>query len=131
METRAKWAKAAGLLVATVLWLMGGVGRPVRWILPPDFEGWIQVEFNNPACPELQHESVYLEVRVSDSGNVCTPESLFSVWRYHRYVYEHPDGTHTVLNSNTWRGDLMVWPVSQTRTFIGSEEAFRQQQGTP
>ena len=118
--------------MASAWWLVGGLGRPVLWVLPPGFQGWIQINYDDPTCPELQREGVFVEIPVPESGHVCTSQSsVFTVWRYHRYVYENLDGTHEVLNSNTWRDDLMVWGLSETRIFIGSEMAFQQEPGTP
>lgn len=94
---------AAVLMAIAMTLLFGvivlqGVGRPIFFELLPGYRGWILVQLDDPGCPPLRSEGIFIQVTVPPSGDVCTSSSLtFSVWRGYQAEYLSADGMSKVL----------------------------------
>ena len=87
------------LFLTIAVSIVRSMGRPIRWELPPDYKGWLVVQYEDPSCPALSVGGPYLVVRVPPTGRVCTSSPLPEGWRHHRYEYVHPDGRRTEASS--------------------------------
>jgi hypothetical protein len=106
-----------------------GIGRPVKWEFSPGYHGWVVVRYEDPTCPPLLTKGIFVVIPIPSSGRVCTVSpSVGDVWRYHRYVYVHPDGTQTVISRGTAIRAESGAPVQQgvkfpyQTFFVGTEE---------
>ena len=116
-----------GPLLAIVLcWgLYHLVGRPMRYEFPEGFKGWLVVRFQDPTCPPLRSQGIFLVVSVPASGQVCTLTPHPDGWIYYRFEYLHPDGTRTSLplrSGSDPPGRVQVWLVTYLRDYNWEED---------
>lgn len=121
-----------GLLLGCVLLavLTGGVSRPLYIELPPGYRGWVKVQYEAPACPELDSRHVIFQVvSVDASGHACTSRGAPFDWTFYRYAYVYPDGDRVSLPHTQDDGEhIEVWKVSYSIEekheclFVGTEE---------
>jgi hypothetical protein len=119
-----------------------GERRRVIWQLPPDYRGWVVLEYGVPSCPPLPVRGEYQVVRVDASGRACTSDPRMSKPGPldYQYEYVYPDGTRApaALRINQSPG---VWDVGGYSTcgsrvtdedfFVGTEQEFQQSQPRP
>lgn len=125
--TAGTFAVLVGLVVLG--FLAGGVGRPVLVLMPADFHGWVTEQFGDPSCPPLTSEGIFLVMRVSESGLMCTSSaSPYSVWRYYDFRRVQRDGSRSVVPETGWGGGGEIWAVFTSPStdmaafFVGSEQ---------
>ena|SRR2546425_1078438 len=90
-------------------------GKPMRYEFPGGFKGWLVVRYEDPSCPPLGKQGVFLVVSVPPSGQVCTSTRHPDGWVYCRFEYVYPDGTRTSLPLRTGSdppGKVQVWSVT-------------------
>lgn len=131
-----------GLVTVLVLLFLGCYvlphGRPIRWDLPAEYRGWVEVQYRDPACPPLLSDGLSIVVRVPPDGRVCTSSSpTHAVRRPHRYEYVYADGARTeVYRTDRGQGG-MIWgkftSLQDAREvyFVGTEDEYRRDGGTP
>jgi len=102
------------ILLSVIVWAVatGNLGRPILWQFTPGYRGWVVVEYENPACPPLVTEGVYLVIRVPASGRACTSSPIPVGWRYGRYEYVFEDGRRRVIPSSGWDSNSEITLLS-------------------
>jgi hypothetical protein len=106
-----------GTFVQAVVWLavllfvsFGGGERPVRYLIPAGFRGWVLVEYENPACPPLRTEGLWLAVPVRPTGYGCTSSpSQFRAEHFVAYDYVSPDGRRVPIRATFKGGGDGIW----------------------
>ena len=83
------------ITVAFLYFLLGGIHGPVLYRLSANYQGWVAIEYEDPDCPQLKSEGLYLVVPVGPSGDGCTSSRspLVEVTRYTRYQSIGADGS--------------------------------------
>lgn len=130
--------KAAGVAIGIVSVLLVlivavavGTGRlagPVVWRFPQGYRGWVVVQYQNPACPPLAKEGMYLVISISASGYGCTSTPTLEGYRYTRYEYFDPNSQRTRIRADGWNTNSLIWPVSidpkkrKEFLFVGTQE---------
>ena len=125
------------VLVAASLW--SSLGRPMRYELPPGFQGWVVVKYEDRACPPLPTVGMYLVVTVPPDGRVCTSSSKPEGWVYLNIGRLDASGVRTrlPLHPNGGPDELQAWLVTYIaeskweEMFIGSKEYAAKHWGTP
>lgn len=112
--------------------LAGGVGRPVLVLMPAEFTGWVTEQFGDPSCSPLASEGIFLVMRVSESGFICTSSaSPYSVWRHYDYRRVQRDGSRLAVPTTGWGGGGEIWAgftspsTNMAAFFVGSEEQLQ------
>jgi Family of unknown function (DUF6843) len=134
-----KLAIGFGLVVLIVGWGVHHVfSRPMRYEIPGGFKGWFVVQFEEPACPPLRSQGLFLVVSVLPSGNVCTSTSNPDGLVYYKFEYVFPDGKRERLRWNDHgRPGTQVWLIgydlgSKTEeNFVGDENAMNRSGSPP
>jgi hypothetical protein len=109
----------------------GKLARPISWRFPQGYRGWVVMNFQNPRCPPLVKDGLYLVIPVTASGRGCTSASFPEGWRYNRHEYVDSIGKRTRLRADGWSTNSMVWPFAVDREknewylFVGTEPEFR------
>ncbi|MGH7862174.1 MAG: DUF6843 domain-containing protein [Candidatus Dormibacteraceae bacterium] len=134
--------KATGVTIAVIVALaiidlvvVQGIGRPIRWEIPAGYQGWVEVQYDNPACPPLKDDGLYLVVTIPVSGHACTSTPPLMGWRFNRYEYVGSNGTRTKIPTSGLGGGRELWAVADTprqanapfpgtHFFVGSEAAL-------
>jgi hypothetical protein len=112
-----------GLALLTLIAFVS-IGRPVKWLFSGDDVGWVTVQFNNPACPPLQTQGLFLVVDVTDRKSVCTSSRLSHRLTYFRFEVHENDRIHKLKWGES------VWPAGYKEdsgwyiVFVGSRDKF-------
>ena len=122
------------ILLSVIVWAVatGNLGRPILWQFTPGYRGWVVVEYENPACPPLVTEGVYLVIRVPASGRACTSSPIPVGWRYGRYEYVFEDGRRRVIPSSGWdsNSEITLLSVNFEKKleflFVGTKQALKE-----
>lgn len=61
--------------------------RPMLYEFANDYRGWAVVKYDDPSCPPLRHENIYVIIPISSAGKGCTSSPLQEGWRVHLYEY--------------------------------------------
>ena len=114
-----------GTLAALVM------GRPMRYEIPGNYRGWMEVQFENSECPPLRSQGIFRVVSIQTDGRVCTSDHHPRGWTYYKFEYVYPDSTRKSLHWNDpGRSGTQVWLIGhrmedQTdEIFVGDEEAM-------
>lgn len=121
------------VVLVIVVAIRQGVGRPIRYELPPGYRGWVLIEYENPSCPSLVTKGMYLVISIPSSGRACTSSPVPKGWRYSRYEYLAADGQRTTIPSGGQGKDNQIWASSHAfaqetvrfprdRFFVGTKE---------
>ncbi|SRR6266446_2024411 len=114
----------------------GKLAGPISWRFSQGYRGWVVMEFQNPQCPPIAKEGLYLIVPVSASGRGCTSAPIPEGWRYTRYEYMDSQGKQTKLRANGWNTNSMIWPLSVNRKqkewylFVGTQDELNRSWGS-
>jgi hypothetical protein len=115
---------------------IGKLARPIAWRFPQGYHGWVVMDFQNPDCPPLVKDGLYLVIPVTASGRGCTSAPIPEGWRYNRYEYIDSLGRQTRLRADGWATNSMIWPLAVNREknewylFVGTEPEFRKSGGS-
>jgi len=132
-----KVLKAIGLFLAVIaamlfVWkLEGEVGGPLCYQLHGEYKGWVVICFEDPKCPPLRHEGLYLVIPIWADGRGCTASSAPQGWRYTRFEYLYPNGIRKGIRSTGWGEGTLVWAWTYSeqakweRFFVGTEEELK------
>jgi hypothetical protein len=88
-----------------ILYAFGEVGRPVLYLLPGGYTGWVGIRFADSRCPPLRYEGWYLTINVNKNGRACTSTDPPAGWRYYRFEHVYADGKRKTLggiNDDVW-----------------------------
>jgi hypothetical protein len=85
-----------------------------------NYKGWAVVKYDDPSCPPLQHQSVFVVIPVQSSGRGCTSSPLQTGWRITLYEYVLGQKVVKKLPSSPW-GYYMVEKHSEG-FFVGTKE---------
>jgi hypothetical protein len=113
-----------GIVVTLALGVFFAVGRPIKWIFPADDAGWVAVQFDNPSCPPLHTDWIFLVVDVPDQKSTCTSTRLPRGVEYFRFQARKGTATRPLK----W-GDS-AWPARYQKDsgwyliFVGTKEKF-------
>lgn len=102
-------AGAAGI-VGTAL--TQAIGRPILWELTAGYQGWVVVEYENPACPPPANTGLYIVISFDASGRACTSGVPPRGWRYERYEYVRASGERERIPVSGWGGGGRIWAGS-------------------
>lgn len=114
-------------LIASCLFLLG-VRRPLLYEIPDGYRGWVVIQYEDRTCPPLTRRGVYLVITIGQDGRTCTSDPFPQGWRPTDYQYVRSDGSRTKIPVTVrGRGGLIwgghyVWPASQGRFFVGTED---------
>lgn len=140
--------KASGVTIAVIVALavfdlivIQGIGRPIRWEIPAGYQGWVVVQYGNPACPPLTEDGLYVVVTIPVSGHACTSTPPPTGWSSYRYEYVSTDGTRREVPTSGHGGGGEIWagsytprqaqvPFPEIHFFVGSEAALQRSWGT-
>lgn len=131
----------AGIIFLALGWLgvllladWGGTARPVVYRIPAGFGGWVLIEYDNPVCPPLRAEGLWLVVPIRPTGYGCTSShSQFPAYHLVRYEYADSEGRRTSLPSTIggiWSSFAYGAAQNVSRRpvegfFVGSEQQWR------
>ncbi len=124
------------LTITTAAVLTGNLGRPILCQLPPGYRGWVIVQYQNPICPPMSREGIYLTIRIPPSGRACTSSPMPMGWRYEHFEYVYEDGRRKALRSSGWDDNSEIWPLSASAEknleflFVGSQRELNQSWGS-
>jgi hypothetical protein len=98
------------LFAATVLCLVFAIlRRPVMYKIADNYTGWVIVKYNDPSCPSLQHQNVFVVIPISRSGSGCTSSPLQTGWRITLYEYVSRQKAIRLLHQSGWGGGGEIW----------------------
>lgn len=106
--------------------------RPVIYKIADNYKGWAVVRYDDPSCPPLQHENVFMVIPISSSGEGCTSGRLQKEWAIHLYEYVSRGKVVRQLRVTRWGGGGEIWagygmPYKHSEAFfIGTESELRQ-----
>jgi hypothetical protein len=107
-----------------------GIGRPLRWELPPDYRGWAVLFYDQVQCAPLERSGLYVVIRFDANGRSCTSDSHLRGWRYHRYEYVRRDGSRQQLPITRRGGGGLIWgnaytyPANADEFFVGTQQEY-------
>src|SRR5205823_14383647 len=100
-----RYFKATVITMSTILLIVIVVrhkfGRPMRYEFVGGFSRWVVVQFQDPSCPPLRSDGLFLVVSVPTSGKVCTSTARPQGWIYYRFAYIYPNGQREALPMRT------------------------------
>lgn len=115
---------ALGILTGMILIGLFIIGRPMKWVFPGDDIGWVTVQFNNPTCPPLHADGIFLVVDVPEQKSLCTSTQPPHGLTYLRFEARQKD----TIRRLKW--DDSVWPAGYKEdsgwymVFVGSRDKF-------
>jgi len=128
------------ILVIALCWsFYHAFGRPMRYEFAEGFKGWLSIRFEDPTCPPLRSQGIFLVVSVPSSGHVCTSTRHPNGWVYYRFEYVHPNDTRTPIPMRSGSdppGTVQVWLVTYLKDYrweeawVGTKEGSYDR-GTP
>lgn len=113
------------IVLVAIIGVREGIGRPVLYVLPDGYRGWVAVFYANPKCPPLSSSGLFLVVTVSGVGHACTSDSASTGWVYHRATYRKS----ALSDAPPIRAISYSDQKSRDLLFVGSEEELRSSWG--
>lgn len=123
-------AVVALALVASALVALGEISRPLVWRIPASFQGWVLMRYQDPACPPLTADGIFLVVRLDPQGQGCTSTSMAFGWTYERFIYVTASGVAQPMESSPLSTNNVIWARSDNPNrheevfFVGSRSAL-------
>lgn len=93
--------------------------------LPAAFNGWVEVEVENPRCPPVQRRGSTLVVAVGNDGTACTSEKLADGWSRTRMFYRDQAHTELFIEHQGVPGTVRLLSGVGTSGGIGARDACR------
>lgn len=106
--------------------------RPIKYKIADGYEGWTVIKFDDPSCPPLQHENVFVVIPVSSSGRGCTSSPPWAGWRYTEFEYVRGSKVVRQLRQSSWGGGGEIWAgfymveKHSEGFFVGTENELQQ-----
>ena len=97
------------LVVAIFCVLLAILRRPVMYRIQDGYKGWTIVKYDDPSCPSLHHQNVFVVIPISASGRGCTSSPLQAGWRITLYEYVSGQKVIRRLHQSGWGGDGEIW----------------------
>jgi hypothetical protein len=118
--------------------------RPVRYLIPDGYVGWVKINFRVQSAPALPIEDGYYLARMPEAGELGTSSDIEYGWAKDEYYY-YVDDTRHPLKATTWGGGGFIWggfngqeqdpnqKVVQTylQFFVGTEDQYKSHIGPP
>jgi hypothetical protein len=79
-----------------------------RYALPPNFSGWVEIEFERSDCQPLTYRGGEVLLLVPPTGRVCTSSRLETGWAHDEFIVMVPGG-HTRSLSELPGENQEVW----------------------
>jgi len=112
--------------------------RPVRYLIPESYAGWVEIDFGIVAAPALPIEDGFYVVKFPPSGRLYTSSDIEVGWAKDRYYYYTDSNLHEIPETS-WGGGGLIWggtvgsqqdDKGQTccvteALFVGTEEQFK------
>jgi hypothetical protein len=110
---------------------------PIDYVVPANYRGWVEVEFNRSSCGSTRDASGRLIIRVSAQGKGCTDMKFESGAARDRYILGSESTTHEITVGQPSFGGLVWGPEyagkspdgrqrgEYYRFFVGSEAEFK------
>jgi hypothetical protein len=89
------------VLAICLLFAYWNCGHPMRYDLSGGLKRWVVIQFEDPSCPPLRRDGLFLVISVPPSGQVCTSGAHPRGWVYHQFEYVYPDGRRQNLPMRT------------------------------
>jgi hypothetical protein len=110
--------------------------HPIRFLVPANYVGWIEVQYGGTAAPVLPMNKGTFICQIPPDGSLVTSSPLEQGWAKDEYFYYAQDGSISELRETGWGGGGMIWaptvegygsaPVQLTeRFYVGTEESYR------
>lgn len=102
--------------------------RPVLYKIAEGYKGWTIVKYDDPSCPPLEHENIFLVVNVSSGGIGCTSSPPNDGWRITLYEYVRDGKRTSQIPQSGWGGKGEIWAGSYIPSkhsesfFVGAQE---------
>jgi hypothetical protein len=126
------------VLLAFLIFVMDGIHRPVLFRLPPNYQGWVAIEYERPDCPPLKTEGLFVVIPIGASGDGCTssPSPFTGGLRYTQYQSVGAGGAVTVIHATGWGRGGRIWagsfafkqtliPYPIEQFFVGTESELK------
>lgn len=137
-----KWL--GGPLLLILLILAGGCDRrrPIRYLIPEGYVGWVQIDYGVESAPPLPIEERAYLAQFPAHGRLETssPPEYGAAWD--RYFYYDAEGKRREIFYTGWGAGGMIWgaatgssqkteetaPAYSGHLFVGTEEQYRRHQ---
>jgi Family of unknown function (DUF6843) len=97
------------VVILFAAYVLGFFNRPVTYVLPADYRGWVLIQYKDPSCPALQTYQFNLIITIPSSGCACTSSPSPPGMRRRRYEYVYPNGDRRGLPSRFGDDTSMIW----------------------
>lgn len=118
--------------------------RPVKYLIPEGYVGWVKIDFGSPNAPVLPLEQDHFVARIPPSGQLQTSSDIKYGWAKDEYYY-YRDDTREQLKQTGWGGGGMIGEgfngtgldgdnnVKQTflQFFVGTGDEYKKHVGPP
>jgi hypothetical protein len=113
--------------------------HPVRFLIPANYVGWVEVKYGETTAPILPMNKETLICHIPPDGVLVTSSLLEQGWANDEYFYYSQDGSTHELKETGWGKGGMIWgasnewqqassgstPVQITAYFyVGTEERY-------
>ena len=102
--------------------------RPLMYKIADDYKGWAVVKYDDPSCPALQPQNIFVVIEIPSSGIGCTSSPLQAGWRITLYEYVSGGKVTKHLPQSRWGGNGEIWagfsmPYKHSESFfVGTEQ---------
>ena len=97
----------------------GTENQAVVYEFPPNFKGWVLIQYEDPGCAALPSGTGSIHVSIPESGCACTSDALPLGLRPSRFERVHPDGTREILPFRFHDDSSEIWSWAQGRDLPG------------
>jgi hypothetical protein len=115
------------------------VHRPINYLIPEGYVGWVTVDYGVVGAPALPLQNDHLLVKFPNSRVVQTQSKLEYGWASDKYFYYTMTGQQRELKNTKWGGGGMIWAGTvgsesdgkggmrniEQRFFVGTEEQYK------
>lgn len=108
-----------GILAAGIAFYTGHIGKPIKYVIPESYQGWVTIIYGKHDCPQLEESRVFVLIHTDETGNGCTSTQIPKGWRYTKYVYANNDGSYMSLKWDK-SSTGMIWAMSNRTPQGGS-----------
>lgn len=116
------------VLAAFVGLVLAVLKRPIMYKIADNYKGWVVVKYDDPSCPPLQHQNIFVVIPVQSSGIGCTSSPPDQSWQYNDFEYARGSKILRRLHQTGWGGGGEIWarytiPAKHSEAFfVGTEQ---------
>jgi hypothetical protein len=88
---------AVGPFLYVMLGILLDLRRPVKYLIPQVYVGWIRIEYRVKNAPPLPQEGMYMIVKVPATGILKTSSVMGEGWAVDKYYYVTSKGVRQPL----------------------------------